>query len=271
MSFLSTSILTPFLLIALNIPSIALSKELAKVDNIVISTESAASALRALGPQGEMVLSNPELRKKFIDHMINSQLVARKAKAEGFEKNPAFQARLADVTVQLMAGEYMDHMLAKKSSEKSIKSWFDQNKQLFSKREIQAMHILCSDESTASKVLAEVEQSPAEFEKVAKKYSADKTIDLGYFGHGQMAPEFEQAAFSTKVGAIYSKPVKTSFGWHVIKVLAERGDDDVKYETVKVEAARKYRQKLQEDFIRELRGKSKIAINELSLKEIKLP
>jgi peptidyl-prolyl cis-trans isomerase C len=245
--------------------------ELAKIDDVVITTESFTSALKALGPQGEMVVSNPELRKRFLDHVINSQLVARKAKAESFDKDPAFQARLADVTSQLLAGEYMDRLVEKKSSEKDVKAWFEQNKNLFSTKEVRAMHILCEDEATARKALDEVKKSPKDFESIAKKYSKDKTIDLGFFGHGRMVPEFEKVAFDTPKNTVHDNPVKTNFGWHVIKVIDIKGDKPVKYDTVKAEVAKKYRQKVQEDFIHELRDKSKIAVNEQNLKDIKLP
>ncbi len=259
-----------FLIIALG-SNVVEASELAKIDDVVITTDSFASALKALGPQGEMVAANPELRKRFLDHVINSQLVARKAKAEGFDKDPAFQARLADVTAQLLAGEYMDRLVEKKSSEKEIKAWFEQNQILFSTKEIRAMHILCEDESTALKALEEVKKSPKDFEKIAKKYSKDKTIDLGFFGHGRMAAEFENAAFATPKNNVYDKPVKTTFGWHIIKVTDIKGDKPVKYDAIKVEVTKKYRQKVQEDFIHEIREKSKIAINEQHLKEIKLP
>lgn len=245
--------------------------ELAKVDEVVITTEGFASALKALGSQGEMVASNPELRKRFLDHVINSQLVARKAKVENFDKDPKFQARLAEVTTQLLAGEYMDQVVEKKSSEKEIKTWFESNKQQFASKEVHAFHILCEDEATAKKALEEVTKAPKDFEKIAKKYSKDKTVDLGFFGHGRMVPEFEKVAFEIPKGTIHPEPVKTTFGWHIIKVVDIKGDGDVKYEQVKAEVAKKYRQKVQEDLVHDLRGKSKIAINEQSLKEIKLP
>lgn len=258
-------------LVAGFIAGTSFSAELAKVDDVVITTESFTSALKALGSQGEMVAANPELRKRFLDHMINSQLVARKAKAENFDKDPKFQARLAEVTSQLLAGEFMDQLVDKKSNEKEMKAWFEANKDQFATKEVHAFHILCEDEATAKKALEEVTKSPTDFEKIAKKYSKDKTVDLGFFGHGRMVPEFEKAAFETPKGTIHPTPVKTTFGWHVIKVADIKGDGDVKYEKVKAEVARKYRQDVKENLVHELRAKSKIAINEKSLKEIKMP
>jgi peptidyl-prolyl cis-trans isomerase C len=247
------------------------ASEIAKVDDLVITSETVASALKALGHQGEMVAANPELRKRFIDHMINSALIARKARADGFEKDPKYQARLADVASQLLAGEYLDRIIEQKSGDKDIRVWFEKNKKLFSKKEIHAKHILCDDEATAQKALQEATKNPADFDKIAQKYSKDKTVDLGFFGRGRMAPEFEAAAYAIKPQTIGRKPIKTNFGWHVIFVVETRGDETVAFEAVKPEVLRRYRQSVQENFVHELRSKSKIAINEQNLKEIKLP
>jgi peptidyl-prolyl cis-trans isomerase C len=249
----------------------AIASEIAKVDDMVITTESVIAAMKALGPQGEMVAANPELRKRFLDHMINSALIARKAKADGFEQDAKFKARLADVTMQLLAGEYLDRMIEKKSGEKDLRGWFDKNKKLFSKKEIHAKHILCEDEATAKKALEEASKNPADFDKIAQKYSKDKTVDLGFFGRGRMASEFEAAAYATKPQTIADKPVKTTFGWHVIYVIETRGEENVAFDTVKPEVSRRYRQNLQEAVVHDLRAKSKIAINEQNLKDIKLP
>lgn len=245
--------------------------ELAKVDDMVITSEEFTTALKALGPQGEMVVSNPELRKRFLDHMINSKLVARKAKTEQFEKDAKFQARLADVTVQLLAGEYMDRLAEKKSSDKEVKAWFDEHKKEFSKKEVHALHILCDDEATAKKALEEATKPAADFEAIAKKYSKDKTVDLGFFPRGRMVPEFDKVAFETPKGSIHPALVKTTFGWHVIKVTDVKGTDDIDFESIKADVTKKYRQSIQENLVHDLRGKSKIAINEQSLKSVKLP
>ncbi len=89
---------------------------------------------------------------------------------------------------------------------------------------IRASHILVKDETTAKKLLYDL-QSGADFGKLAKKHSicpsAETGGDLGFFGRGQMVKEFEDAAFSLSVGGI-SKPIKTEFGYHLIMLTAKR-------------------------------------------------
>lgn len=84
---------------------------------------------------------------------------------------------------------------------------------------VRASHILVEKQSQALKVLEEL-KAGADFRELAKKYSTcpsgKKGGDLGQFGRGQMVREFEQAAFALKSGQV-SEPVKTQFGYHIIK------------------------------------------------------
>lgn len=87
-------------------------------------------------------------------------------------------------------------------------------------RTVRAKHILVKTEEEANEVLKKLEDG-ADFDALAREYSfcpsKEKGGDLGYFNRGQMVPEFENAAFSAPIGGI-AGPIKTRFGWHVIKV-----------------------------------------------------
>ena len=85
---------------------------------------------------------------------------------------------------------------------------------------VKASHILVSSESEAKALKSEIDEG-ASFEELAKKYSkcpsGKNGGDLGYFRRGQMVKEFENAAFDTEINKI-SDPIKTQFGYHLIKV-----------------------------------------------------
>ncbi|MDC3417278.1 peptidylprolyl isomerase [Aquibacillus salsiterrae] len=94
--------------------------------------------------------------------------------------------------------------------------------------EVEASHILVDDEETANEVISKLNNGE-NFADLAKEYSqdpgsADKGGELGFFGVGQMVPEFENAAYSLEVGEL-SEPVQSSNGWHVIKVTDKRETD----------------------------------------------
>lgn len=108
-----------------------------------------------------------------------------------------------------------------KITEEEMQTYFDENKESFAKaKEVNASHILVADEKTAKEVKAKLDKGE-DFAKLAKEYSTDGSAqsggELGFFGEGAMVPEFEEAAFSMKVGEI-SEPVKSQFGYHIIKV-----------------------------------------------------
>ena len=259
------------LLLSLLITTTAYSAELAKVGDATVTTENYANALKALGQQGEMVAANPDLKRRFLDHVINSKLVSEEAKRNGFDKDPKYQARLADMTQQLLAGEYMDQKIDKELTDAAVKKYFETHKSTFSKKEVRASHILVDSEETAKKLLAEVKKPGADFDAIAKKNSKDKTSDLGFFARGRMVPEFDEVAFKTPKGKIYETPVHTQFGWHIIKVTDVKGEDTVDFASVKEEVKKHARAQMQEDMVHELRAKTKVVLNEQQLKEFKLP
>lgn len=88
-------------------------------------------------------------------------------------------------------------------------------------KRVQASHILVKTESEANAAFVDVTFGKKKFEDVAMERSLcpskKRGGDLGWFGKGQMVKEFETVAFSTKKGEV-SKPFKTQFGWHIVKV-----------------------------------------------------
>lgn len=126
-----------------------------------------------------------------------------------------------------------------KITEKEMKTYFEENKDSFDQKEqVKASHILVKDEAAAKKVKDELDNGK-DFAELAKKYSTDKSNaaaggDLGYFAKGEMAEEFEKAAFSLKVDEI-SEPVKTEFGYHIIKVSDKKAAKAAEYEDHKKE------------------------------------
>lgn len=112
-----------------------------------------------------------------------------------------------------------------KVSDADIKTFYDKNLSYYSQPEsVKARHILVKTEEEANSLIAQL-KTGANFEQLAKEKSIEPGAkesggDLGTFTKGKMVPEFETAAFAQKVGTFSTAPVKTEFGYHVIRVEA---------------------------------------------------
>ncbi|MFJ5625009.1 peptidylprolyl isomerase [Peribacillus loiseleuriae] len=140
-----------------------------------------------------------------------------------------------------------------KITDDEMKKYFEANKDQYAQAEqVEASHILVKDEATAKEVAKKLADG-GDFAKLAKEYSTDTANasnggKLGYFGKGEMAPEFEKAAFSLKVNEI-SDPVKTDFGYHIIQVTGKKAAKAANFEDSKEDIREALKtQKLSEEF-----------------------
>ena len=134
-------------------------------------------------------------------------------------------------------------------------------KTMSGEQEVHARHILVATEDEAKAIVAELKKG-TDFAELAKQKSKDPGAaaeggDLGYFGKDQMVPEFAEAAFKLNKGEV-SEPVKTQFGWHIIKVEDKRTRAMPEFDKVKDQIATFVARKAQTDFIAHLRETAKI-------------
>jgi len=227
---------------------------------------------------GQEQAESPEATRALLDKLIEVELVAQQAEKEGAADDPDFKFAMEMLKKQQL---YVTEVRKKiiegvKVTPEDEKAYYEKNKDKFQAgEEVKASHILVDAEEDAKSIKARLDKGE-DFAAVAKEKSkcpsAPRGGDLGFFGKGRMVPEFEKAAFSLKVGEV-SAPVKTQFGWHVIKV-TERKEASVKtFDEVKDEIGQRLMQEKQkaayDDLLAKLRAQSKVEINETALQEKK--
>ena len=200
-----------------------MSNILAKVGTLTVTEDDVNDLLMNLGQRAQ-AYNNPEGRRALLNQIINNKLFLLDAKRNLLEAEPAFKAELAKLRESLLAGYAQDKVLSAVTiSDKEIEEYYETNKERFVRGEsVNASHILVDSEEKANEILAKINAGEMSFEDAAREYSSCLSKasggNLGDFTRGQMVPEFDTAVFEMTVGEVTSAPVKTQFGYHLIKL-----------------------------------------------------
>lgn len=197
-----------------------------------------------------------------VDHVINEKLIDKEIVRSKIEETPEFKERFALMRDQLVKQVYVEKYLKKNVSEGRVKDEYSKFKSENSgKKEIHARHILVPTEEEAKQAIKDLDGG-AKFEDLAKKRSsgpsAENGGDLGFFAEEDMLPEFSKAAFALKPGTYGKTPVKTKFGWHVIKVEEARTRKVPELSQIEGPIRSKLGQEALEKLIGDLRAKADI-------------
>jgi peptidyl-prolyl cis-trans isomerase C len=233
---------------------------LAKVNGAEIRKSDVALAEEELGPSlGQMDPASKD--DNVLSFLIDMKLVSKAAEDKKIADNDDFKKRLAFSRNRLL----MDSLLAQEgkaaTTDEAMKKVYDEaSKQIGGEQEVRARHILVETEDEAKAVKAELDKG-ADFAELAKKKSKDPGAsdggDLGFFTKDQMVPEFSAAAFALEPGKI-SDPVKSQFGWHIIKVEEKRNRKPPEFDQVKSQIEAYVTRKAQADYVAKLREGAKI-------------
>ena len=235
-------------------------KVLAKVDGVAVTEDDLNDALADIGPGLPEKLQGAERDKYVLDYLIDLKLVAKKAAEDKVDGTPEFARKLAYQKDKLEMEALLGSVAKAASTEENERKAYDEAaaKQP-PEPEIHARHILLATEDEAKAALKRV-KGGEDFAKVSTELSKDPAGeggDLGWFTKDRMVPEFAEAAFKLDVGQI-SDPVKTQFGWHIIKVEEKRVKTFPPFEELKDQAGRFVAQKAQSDLITKLRADAKV-------------
>lgn len=169
-------------------------------------------------PQIKAQVPFDDFYAKALDIYVNGKLIYQAAMANDVTDTPEYKDQLKTVQEDVARKVFLEKKVKAIITDAEINKAYDDYKAKFkSEKEIKARHILVSSEAQAKDIIAQLKKG-AKFDDLAKKYSKDNSVDLGYFTQKMMVPEFGQAAFAMKKGTYSQTPVKTKFGYHVIMV-----------------------------------------------------
>ncbi len=241
---------------------------LAKVNGKEITQQDLEMLLQTLGPQRAGHFQGEEGQKQLLDELINQELFYFDAVESKLDETDDFKLELEKVKENIMKQMNIRNLLSGAEVEESeLKSFYEANIDNYNNPPmVKASHILVDEETQANDIIAEI-NGGLSFEEAATKYSKCPSKsnggDLGFFGQGQMVPEFEEASFGLELNAL-SGAVKTQFGYHVIKVLEKKDAETKSFDEVKSELWNqmlvKEQNKLYLGKVEELKGKFEVEV-----------
>lgn len=211
------------------------------------------------------------IRQNVLRGLISERLIHQEALKAGYDKNEEVKKRLAQLEKQVVMQAFMEDKAKNMVSDAQLKAAYDAKaKETKGQEEVKARHILVATEDEAKK-LSEQLKKGGDFDKLAKEKSTDKGSgsrggDLGWFSKDKMVPEFADAAFKLKKGEI-SEPVKSSFGWHIIKVEDRRPLKLASFEEMKEGLKNEVTNKAMQEYVEGLLKKADIKYYDASGKE----
>jgi peptidyl-prolyl cis-trans isomerase C len=232
----------------------------ARVNGTEIRQSDLAIAEEEVGNQVAQMAPDAK-REYLVNFLADMMLVAKAAEVKKIPDGADFKRRLAFARTKLLMEQYLQADAKTAVTEAAMRKVYDEAiGQMKKEPEVRARHILVETEDEAKAVLADLKKG-TDFAELAKAKSKDPGSadggDLGYFTKDQMVPEFSEVAFKLDKGQL-SEPVKTQFGWHVLKVEDKRKKEAPTFDKVKDQLETYVVRKAQVDLVTKLRAEAKI-------------
>jgi len=230
------------------------------VNGDTIKRSDVMTIMKDLPPN--MPVSAEQIFPMLIDQMITDRLLKAEVSKAKLDNDPEVQERLASAHDQILKAVYLERKVKSSISDKDVKAEYAKlKKEMGDKMEMHARHILVESKDEAIELVKQLDAG-ADFKELAQKHSKDPGAanggDLGYFTKEEMVPEFSKAAFALKKGSYSKEPIKTQFGWHVVKSEDLRKRPAPKLEEIQDQIKGKLGQKVLEQYVQDLRKTAEI-------------
>jgi peptidyl-prolyl cis-trans isomerase C len=239
--------------------------DIAKVNSKTLTEADLKAAVSGINEvQADTLLKDKTSRRQLVNSLIEQELLLQKAESDKLDQSADYKRAVENFRKQFLVSAILEKNLKTKLTDKAARDYYGKNKLKFSTDQVRAQHILVATEKEAQEMLKKAKEKDADFQALAEKSSKDPSAknnrgDLGYFTRDRMVAEFAEAAFNGKPGQIVG-PVKTTFGYHIIKVVDIKPGKVPGFEEVEMQVKNNLRQSLIEDYVGTLRKSAKIQV-----------
>ncbi len=218
------------------------NKVLATVNGVNITEEDVTRLIARYPQENRGYLNTPQGRNQLLREMVSFELMYNKGKELNYSESEEYKAQLKAMEKDFLT-QYTINKLFEgvQISPEDVRAHYENNKEAFVEPPmVSAKHILVDSEEKAKELYNDIKAGKLSFEEAAMQYSScpskEQGGNLGEFSRGMMVPEFEQAAFAMSVGEI-SEPVKSQFGYHLIKLESKKEQTEKSFEEIQGQVA----------------------------------
>jgi parvulin-like peptidyl-prolyl isomerase len=255
--------------------SVFAATELAKVNGKSITDKELTLALGGLNEgQKDSFLKDPNSKRELLMKLVDQEILSQEAEKAKLDQDQEFKDTLAFFRKQYLVNRVLEKNLGAKMTDKAAKKYYEAHKNLFSTDGVHVQHILAADEAGAKEIIKKAKAPNADFQELAEKLSKDPSAknnrgDLGFIMHDSpFVKEFKDAAFEGAEGDIIG-PVKTVYGYHVLKIVQKRMGKPLEYDEVELKVKQQMREDLVGAYVSKLKDTAKIQIDEKALGAVK--
>lgn len=216
----------------------------AKVEDVEITQDDVQNFINMLSPEARIQFSNEEGFNKITDELVNQELLYLDALDKKLDQDPAYAKEVEMAKINILKQFALANLFKDLNvTDEELNEYYENHKQHFTRpMQINASHILVDSEEDAKKIKARIEEGES-FEDLAKELSncpsKEAGGNLGTFSPGQMVKEFDEVCQEIEIGTL-SDPVKTQFGYHIIKVNDRKEPSIITFEEAKEDMLKQY-------------------------------
>jgi peptidyl-prolyl cis-trans isomerase C len=245
------------------------SAQIATYEGGTISQAEAEAFLSTMNERQRVRFKTPEGRKDMIERLALNEALALAAEQKGMGTELRDQISMRQAGESYLAQKLVEDIRASSATTEAARVYYDEHLDEYKKEQVTARHILLKDEAKAKETRKRLDANE-DFEALAKELSEDRASkikggDLGWFNRGRMAPEFEEAAFNAQVGEILG-PIKTRFGYHLIKVEGRR--EEIPFEDVETRINRTIERQAITDYMDSKKENLNVVLDEAAVEAI---